>query len=254
MPVYDEQPVSFELDLIQPDWPAPQSIVACSTTRSGGVSGAGFKSLNLATHVNDNAQQVAINRQRLVDYLKLPSEPQWLQQTHSIKVVDLDTESLRDGDAALTSIAGKVAVVLTADCLPVLFCNRQGSEVAAAHAGWKGLLNGVLEQTVIKMNSPAEHIMAWMGPAIGATQFEVGSEVRDAFIQHEEEVESCFKESRQGHYLADLYAIAKLRLKKQGITSIYGGEFCTFTEKQRFFSYRREKITGRQASLIYIKK
>ncbi len=245
---------SSTLNLVQPDWPAPQTVFACCTTRTGGVSEQVFSSLNLATHVDDNLQHVMTNRQRLYSALKLPAEPQWLNQTHSIRVIDLDKDSTREGDAAITATMGKVAVVLTADCLPVLFCNRQGSEVAASHAGWKGLLNGVLEQTVSTMKSAPHDLMAWMGPAIGANRFEVGMEVRDVFLQLDGQLESCFKASRPGHFLADLYAIARIRLKNQGITSIYGGEYCTFTQNELFFSYRREKMTGRQASLIYIKK
>ncbi|MCK4707315.1 MAG: peptidoglycan editing factor PgeF [Gammaproteobacteria bacterium] len=243
-----------DLVCIFPDWPAPESIIACCTTRSGGVSQDGFASLNLATHVEDNVQHVAINRQRLVQALKLPSQPSWLNQTHSVNVIELDADDSTEGDAAITSVADKVAVVLTADCLPVLFCNRQGSEVAAAHAGWRGLLNGVLEQTVLQMKSEATDVMAWLGPAIGPLQFEVGAEVREEFINKDPELHSCFSQNRAHHYLADLYSIARLRLKKLGLSSINGGEFCTFSQADKFFSYRREKITGRQASLIYIKK
>lgn len=242
-----------ELEVITPCWPAPESVIACSTTRQGGVSQQGFESLNLASHVADNIDHVNENRQRLEQALCLPSSPCWLHQTHSIHVVNLDNDSSREGDAALTSIAGKVTAVLTADCLPVLFCNRKGTEVAAAHAGWRGLLDGVLEQTVLHMTSRAQDMMAWMGPAIGPLQFEVGAEVRDAFIHQDAETECCFEHSRAGHFLADLYSIARLRLKKLGVPSIYGGEFCTFSQTNRFFSYRREKQTGRQASLIYIK-
>lgn len=243
-----------KLEIIDADWPAPDNIVACCTTRSGGISEAGFKSLNLATHVNDNEQRVAINRELLIEKLKLPTAPRWLQQTHSTRVIKLDSDSSDDGDAALTGKQGTVAVVLTADCLPVLICNRQGSEVAAAHAGWRGLLDGVLEQTVLSMASPASELLAWMGPAIGAQQFEVGPEVRDAFIRVDAESGDYFKQNQRGFYLADLYAIARFRLKKLGLNAVYGGDYCTFTEKDRFFSYRREKVTGRQASLIYINK
>ena len=243
-----------DLACIFPDWPAPESIIACCTTRSGGVSQGGFSSLNLATHVEDDVQHVAINRQCLVQALKLPSQPRWLNQTHSVNVIDLDADDSTEGDAAITAVADKVAVVLTADCLPVLFCNRQGSEVAAAHAGWRGLLNGVLEQTVLQMKSEATDVMAWLGPAIGPLQFEVGAEVREEFINKDPELHSCFSQNRAHHYLADLYSIARLCLRKLGLPSINGGEFCTFSQADKFFSYRREKITGRQASLIYIKK
>lgn len=248
-----QQVVSAGLEVITPNWPAPETVIACCTTRQGGVSQLGYESLNLASHVEDSIEHVNENRQRLEQALCLPSTPCWLHQTHSIHVVNLDLDSSREGDAAFTSIAGKVAAVLTADCLPVLFCNRKGTEVAAAHAGWRGLLDGVLEQTVLHMASQAQDMMAWMGPAIGPLQFEVGAEVRDAFIHHDAETECCFKHTRAGHFLADLYSIARLRLKKLGVPSIYGGEFCTFSQIDQFFSYRREKQTGRQASLIYIK-
>lgn len=244
----------MSLEFILPDWHAPASISALCTTRLGGVSQGGFASFNLATHVEDDAQAVAINRQRLVDHLGLPGEPQWLNQTHSTAVIELDRDDSRKGDAAVTSAVGRVAVVLTADCLPVLFCNRQGSEVGAAHAGWRGLLDGVLEQTVLQMHSRPEEILAWLGPAIGPQRFEVGAEVRELFVQQSAASECCFVENRAGHFLADLYAIARLRLNKLGIQHIYGGQCCTYTQQQQFFSFRREKRTGRQASLIYINK
>ena len=253
MPKPEPVDSSSGLECVFADWPAPESVFACCSTRAGGVSLHGFGSLNLATHVGDDGAHVILNRQRLVDVLKLPSQPQWLNQTHSINVIDLDTDDSREGDAAMTRVKGKVAVVLTADCLPVLFCNRQGTEVAAAHAGWRGLLNGVLEKTVQKMKSPAGDIMAWMGPAIGPLQFEVGEEVREAFINNDSESRSYFKQNRASHYLADLYSISRLRLKKLGLLSVYGGEFCTFTQGEHFFSYRKEQKSGRQASLIYIK-
>ena len=241
-------------EFIIPDWKVPPGIMALCTTRIGGVSQGGFESFNLATHVGDVASHVSTNRALLRQALNLPCEPQWLEQTHSTHVVDLDSDSERQGDAAITSSVGQIAVVLTADCLPVLLCNRQGTQVAASHAGWRGLLNGVLEQTVSAMRSEPAYIQAWLGPAIGAQQFEVGAEVRAQFVQQMPASRECFRSTRPGHYLADLYALAALRLKKQGLTTISGGGFCTFSEAARFYSYRREKVTGRQASLIYIKK
>ncbi len=242
------------IEFIVPDWDAPASIRALCTTRPGGVSRAGYASLNLATHVQDSAQAVAQNRLLLRRQLQLPTEPQWLEQTHSTRVIDLDHDNNRQGDAALTRQPGRVAVVMTADCLPVLFINRQGTEVAAAHAGWRGLLNGVLEQTLDAMQSDPQHISAWLGPAIGPQHFEVGAEVRAAFIEQDAQARECFRQNRPDHYLADLYQLARLRLKKHGVNAISGGEYCTYAESERFFSYRREPITGRQASLIWISK
>lgn len=243
------------VDVILPEWDAPESIYACCTTRQGGVSKAGFESLNLATHVADDAQNVDKNRLILKQQLSLPSEPQWLNQTHTILVADLDRQCTSpEADAAITSTAGKVAVVMTADCLPVLFCNQQGTEVGAAHAGWRGLLNGILEQTVSQMKSQPSQLMAWLGPAISAQHFEVGAEVLEAFTQHDAATGEYFFNNRPGHYLADLYAIASYRLKKLGISHISGGQYCTYADSARFFSYRRDKNTGRQASLIYIKE
>lgn len=240
------------IDVIKPDWSAPQNITAFCTTREGGVSKDGFFSLNLASHVNDDPDHVHSNRQRLIENFNLPSAPQWLNQSHSIRAINLDTQTEREGDAAYTAQPGKVAVVLTADCLPVLLCNQQGSEVAAAHAGWRGLVNGVLEQTIESLRSAPEELFAWMGPAIGPQVFEVGAEVRAAFMEHSAQADSCFTENRPGHYLADLYALARLRLKKAGINHISGEEYCTYSQQAQFFSYRRDKNCGRQASLIYI--
>jgi polyphenol oxidase len=243
------------LQIIPAEWvlQAP-SVTAFCTTRAGGVSEGDFASLNLADHVQDNPQAVAKNRQLLKQQLALPAEPDWLKQTHSIDVIDLDRSASREGDAAYCSSPGRIAVVMTADCLPVLFCNTAGSEVAAAHAGWRGLVNGILEQNVAAMNSENGQIMAWLGPAIGPAKFEVGSEVRAQFIEQDAEAASCFSQNRPGHYLADLYSLARIRLYKAGVTLISGGEFCTFSEQERFFSYRRENVTGRQASMIYINK
>lgn len=245
---------SFKLDLIEPNWQAPDTICAYSTTRTGGISEDGYNSLNLASHVNDRREHVDENRFRLKQFLGFETEPEWLQQTHSTTVINLDAEHSRDGDASFTAEPGKVAVVLTADCLPVLFCNHQGSEVAAAHAGWRGLLNGVLEQTVSQMNSKAEELLAWMGPAIGPLQFEVGKEVRQFFIQLTAENNAFFTQSGPDAYLADLYSIARLRLNQLGVEQVSGGDRCTYSEMDCFFSYRREKDSGRQASMIYINK
>ena len=242
------------VDLIVPDWAVSDSIVACCTTRNGGVSQDGYTSLNLADHVADDPFRVVQNRALLRQALNLPSEPEWLNQTHSVDVAHLDRSNTRDADAAITVQPGKVVVVMTADCLPVLFCNQAGTEVGAAHAGWRGLLNGVLEKTVEAMSSNASQIHAWLGPAIGPDHFEVGPEVYRAFTEQDPAMSAYFIPSnKDGHYLADLYSIARARLKKIGLVHISGGEHCTFGDAERFFSFRREKVTGRQASLIYIK-
>jgi YfiH family protein len=243
---------SAAIDWITPEWNAPAQIHAACTTRSGGVSSGGYASLNLATHVEDSPQAVEQNRRVLRQQLNLPAEPEWLEQTHSTRVINLAQQTTRTGDAAFTREAGQVAVVLTADCLPVLFCNTAGTEVAAAHAGWRGLLAGVLEQTVGAMQSEPAQILAWLGPAIGPQHFEVGNEVRAAFVQQDARATDSFQQNRPGHYLADLYRLARQRLKKHGIGAISGGNDCTYAEPERFFSYRRESKTGRQASLIWI--
>ena len=242
-----------ELELLQPDWPAPPNVVALQTTRSGGFSNQGYTSLNLAAHVGDDDRRVSSNRALLAQSCDLPAEPAWLEQTHSTRVINLDRERDRQGDAAFTACPGTVAVVLTADCLPVLFCHRDGSKVAAAHAGWRGLVSGILERTVALMQAPPHELMAWLGPAIGPAKFEVGAEVLQAFVDEQAESAAAFSENRPGHYLADLYQLARLRLKRAGVDAISGGGLCTFADSDRFFSYRREKTCGRQASLIYIK-
>lgn len=242
-----------EIGLIRPQWPAPSHVHACSTSRQSGVSEGVYAGLNLALHVEDSADHVMENRRRLKQQLNLPAEPLWLEQVHGKKVVDAGqvTCTPPQADASYSRHANTVCSVMTADCLPVLFCNRSGDRVAAAHAGWRGLADDVLEATISAMSEPAENLLAWMGPAIGAKAFEVGSEVRDVFIRQQEEAEEAFTENRPGHYLADIYQLASLRLKKQGVLSIYGGEYCTYTDADHFYSYRRDGKTGRQASMIW---
>jgi hypothetical protein len=241
-------------ELITPDWPAPDCIVALQTTRNGGVSGGDFSSFNLAQHVGDDPADVTANRQLLLQACALPAGPCWLEQTHSTRAIDLDTETSREGDAGFTSRPGRVAVVMTADCLPVLMCARDGSEVAAAHAGWRGLAGGILEHTVSRMRNDPRQLLAWLGPAIGPRRFEVGSEVRQAFVSDLAATDAAFVENRPGHYLADLYQLARLRLKRAGLDATFGGGLCTLSEPERLFSYRRDRVCGRQASLIYIKQ
>lgn len=233
------------------DWPVPKHVKTLITTRDGGVSRAPYDSLNLGHHVEDDPQAVKENRDRLCQHL--PSEPVWLQQVHGTKVVEAKTsEPGIEADAVFTESTGSVCAVMTADCLPVLFTNVQGSKVAAAHAGWKGLMDGVLEAT-LEMFAKDDVVIAYMGPAIGPSAFEVGPEVRDGFMQHHVEAESCFKPSdHEGKWLGDMYALARIRLLAKGVKRIYGGMECTFTQEDKYFSYRRDGITGRMASCIWI--
>lgn len=236
---------------IQPDWPAPANIRALVTTRAGGVSIAPFDSLNLGDHVGDVPQAVAENRARLRRYL--PAAPVWLQQVHGNHVVDLDhVPVLACGDASMTRQAQTVCAMMTADCLPVLFCDDTGAVVAAAHAGWRGLAAGVLEATVGAMGVRPECIMAWLGPAIGPAAFEVGSDVRDAFLSKDPGAVDAFVTHQQpGKWLADIYMLARRRLVRAGVVRVYGGGLCTWHDRARFFSYRRDGVTGRFATLIW---
>jgi YfiH family protein len=250
----------MSLDLIVPQWPAPANVHAATTTRSGGVSQSPFDSLNVAGHVGDEAVSVATNRQRLAVALLLPEKPHWLSQVHGTAVVKLDSGSigLPEADASMTGELDCVCAVLTADCLPVLFCDRAGTKVAAAHAGWRGLAAGVLESTVEALGVPGDEILAWLGPAIGPQFFEVGEEVYQAFVEQNAEASSAFVSStasnKKGRWLADLYQLARIRLKNAGVTSVYGGDYCTFEDQERFYSFRRDGETGRMASLIWLEK
>ena len=245
------------LHVIEPDWPAPLSVKALVTTRHGGVSTGPFGTLNLGDHVGDADSSVLTNRKRLSQLL--PSEPCWLKQVHGINVVPADARFQgSEADASFTREIGHVSCVMTADCLPVLFCNIQGTQVAAAHAGWRGLLDGVLEETLSTFDE-TDQVMVWLGPAIGPDAFEVGPEVRSGFIKKDNNSQNAFKASplNEGKYLADLYELARQRLKAQGVERVYGGQYCTYLDKTddgdfRFFSYRREGVTGRLASCIWL--
>jgi len=241
------------LDLILPEWTAPKNIRAYTTTRRGGYSQFPYDSLNLADHVGDVAETVAKNRALLQRELALPNEPIWLQQVHGIEAVAATVENKnRCADAVYTDQVGKVCVVLTADCLPVLFCDKAGTKVAAAHAGWRGLAAGVLEQTVTALACPPQEILAWLGPAIGAQAFEVGEEVRETFIAQLPQAAQAFTPTRSHHWFADLYLLARQRLQHLGIQEIFGGNECTYRDADRFYSYRRDKATGRMATLIWL--
>lgn len=238
------------MNWLTPDWPAPASVRACVTTREGGVSEAPFDSLNLGDHVDDRPEAVAENRRRLTDHFSI--KPAWLQQVHGIAVVHADPGIVATADASWTATPGIACAAMTADCLPALFCNRAGTRVAAAHAGWRGLAAGVLEATLDTLDVPAEDVLVWLGPAIGPKAFEVGPEVREVFINQLPEAAEAFVPSdNAGKFMADIYLLARLRLAERGVTAVYGGGFCTVTDP-RFFSYRRAARTGRFASLVWL--
>lgn len=242
---------------IYPDWPAPSNVKAVMTTRHGGVSVSPFSSMNLGTHVDDSPKHVEQNRSLLKQALALPSDPLWLNQIHGTAIANHKVDHMDcDADAVLSHEAGEVCTIMTADCLPVLFCNRQGTSVAAAHAGWRGLQNGILEKCVATMNCEPNEILVWLGAAIGPTAFEVGPEVREAFISVYEASETAFvsNPNNPGKWLANIYQLANIHLGVAGIKTenIYGGGRCTFSEESLFFSYRRENRTGRMASLIWL--
>ena len=250
------------MDLIIPDWSGiPANIGALTTTRRGGVSqapyddGTGAGGLNVGTHVGDDVHAVTQNRQLLNKML--PSQPVWLNQVHGVTVVDAaSVTGVPEADASMSTVPGVVCAIQTADCLPVLFCDAAGKVVGAAHAGWRGLLHGVLGNTVERMRmAGAGEIIAWLGPAIGPQSFEVGEEVMHAYTERDRDAHASFTpvSDRPGKYWADIYQLARQALVKAGINKIYGGGFCTVTDRDTFYSYRRDKVTGRMASLIWIK-
>lgn len=243
--------IGLKLSTLAPDWPAPSHVHAYATLRHGGVSAGPYANLNLGSHVGDDPAAVADNRRRLAAALELPEEPRWLEQVHGTRVLDLDSESIEPADGAATARAGVVCAVLTADCLPVLLTDRRGRCVGAAHAGWRGLLKGVLPAAVTALDAPPDEVLAWLGPAIGQPAFEVGDEVRDAFAANGFSTERSFLPNPRGRWQADLYALAVESLHRAGVTAIYGGGYCTFQDSTRFFSHRREAPCGRMATLIW---
>jgi len=243
--------MSLPEHLIIPDWPAPFNVKALQTTRAGGISSAPYDSFNLGDHVGD--APLAVERNRILLNRLLPSEPVWLNQMHGTVVVNADRAScLPQADACIARHRAAVCVVMTADCLPVLLCDTQGSVVGAAHAGWKGLAAGVIEATVQAMDVAPENIMVWLGPAISQDEFEVGDEVRAAFLAIQPQAASAFIPGRNGKWFADLCALARLRLNALGINRIYGGGSCTYRERDRYFSYRRDGVTGRMGTFIWL--
>ncbi|HET7269082.1 MAG TPA: peptidoglycan editing factor PgeF [Oleiagrimonas sp.] len=239
-----------------PDWPVPASVHAAVTTRLGpGVSAAPYDRLNLGLHTGDDAEAVHSNRQAVRHALALPSAPRWLQQVHGVRVAELGplpNEQAPEADAAVSRIPGTVLAIMTADCLPVLFCADDGREIGAAHAGWRGLAGGVLEATVAAMATSPSHLLAWLGPCIGAASYEVGEQVRQAFVDTDKQAASAFVATRRGHWHADLAQLARQRLRAAGVERIGGGGFDTFSDT-RLYSYRRDGArSGRFASLIWL--
>lgn len=238
--------------MIYPDWPAPANVFACTTTRRGGASQAPYDAFNLAGHVGDAAASVQANRLELCRHLALPTEPVWLEQVHGCRVVDAAAAgSTARADASVSFQANVVCVVLTADCLPALICSRRGDRVAAVHAGWRGLAAGVLEATVDALKIDPQELLVWLGPAIGPQAFQVGAEVREVFLDVHPEAAEAFAPQAGGYWLADLYALARIRLGSVGVKAVHGGNMCTFSQDSLFYSYRREAVTGRMASLIW---
>lgn len=241
------------MELIRPDWPAPARVRACFTTRSGGGSEGPFASLNLGDHVGDDPKCVARNRASLRDRLGLPAEPLWLRQVHGCEVADSAVALFGcAADASVARSPGQVCAVMTADCLPLLLCDASGRAVAAVHAGWRGLVAGVVEQTVGVLGGDPGQILAWLGPAIGPDAFEVGGDVRDQFLAADPGAGAAFRAGVAGRWLADLYTLARGRLENVGVREVFGGGYCTYSDPGRFFSYRRDGVTGRMAGLIWL--
>lgn len=238
-------------DAITPPWPAPPRVRSLMTTRRGGVSLGSYASLNLAEHVGDDPE--AVRRNRALLRAHLPSEPKWLQQVHGARVARVDGALYpKAGDGAVARQRGTVCAVMVADCLPVLLCDESGTAVGIAHAGWRGLAMGILEQTVSAMGAAPRSLLAWLGPAIGPAAFEVGDEVREVFVQQDPQAAAAFIPGTPGKWLCDLHALARRRLAGAGVVRIFGGGECTFSDPGRYFSYRRDGATGRMAALIWL--
>lgn len=238
---------------IIPDWPAPSTVRAAVTTRQQGVSRSPYDSFNLATHVGDQPESVASNRNLLRQQLHLPDEPLWLNQVHGQCIAHHDgTANEPEADGSYSDQVGQVCVVMTADCLPVLLCNQAGTEVAAVHAGWRGLAGGVIADAVHSFASPPGELLAWLGPAIGPEKFEVGQEVYEAFVTTNPAAADGFRAVDESHWLADLYYLARLQLNQLGVSHVSGGDHCTMTDTERFYSFRRDGVTGRMAALIWL--
>ncbi|MGH8062022.1 MAG: peptidoglycan editing factor PgeF [Pseudoxanthomonas sp.] len=250
--------------VLRAQWPVTANVHAFTTLRHGaGVSVAPFDEFNLGARCGDDAQAVVANRAALIEDFALPSPPRWLQQVHGVEVARFtDPAFTGEGtepvaDASVTSDPGVVLAILTADCLPVVFVNEEGSEIGAAHAGWRGLASGVLENTVAAMQAPAGKLVAWLGPAAGPQAYEIGEEVFDAFVSQDARAASAFAATRPGHWRVDLYALARQRLAELGITRVHGGDLCTLSDPRRFYSHRRSTSegggrTGRMATVVWM--
>lgn len=245
----------MSVNWLHADWPAPPSIVAGVTTRVGGASVGKYASLNLAAHVGDVPERVCRNRSQFVAMCGLPGEPRWLDQVHGTRVVHVEALSAGNGapeaDAIIAERGDVVCAVMTADCLPILLCSMDGLEIAAVHGGWRGLANGIIEATVESMSNPSNSLIAWLGPAISQAAFEVGNDVRDAFLNDNMDAGGWFAANQYGRWQADLCGLARQRLATAGVTEVYGGGLCTYGDEERFFSYRRDGQCGRMASFIF---
>ena len=238
-------------DWITPEWPAPARVKTLITTRNGGVSAGAYASFNLGWSSGDDKTAVDANRRKL--RACLPQEPKWLRQMHGAHAVIADGRTdIPEADAAIARKAGTVCAVMIADCMPILLCDRAGSVVAVAHAGWRGLSAGIIETTVLKMDVSPGELLAYLGPAIGPAAFEVGSDVRDAFTAADPAAADAFQPHRMDKWLADLFQLARLGLARSGVRQIFGGDFCTYSDAARFYSYRRDQETGRMAALIWL--
>jgi polyphenol oxidase len=248
-----EAAVRGALAVLTPDWPAPPAVRAAFTLRAGGVSAAPYDSLNVGAHVGDAPASVAENRRRVRERLSLPDEPAWLEQVHGTDVIELAAEApRRPADAVITRLPRRVCVVQVADCMPVLFAARDASAVGIAHAGWRGLAAGVLEATVSRLGVPPARLMVWLGPAISAQHFEVGGEVREAFVAQDAGAAAAFAANARGRWQCDLATLARRRLATLGIATVAGGAWCTYADRGRFFSFRRDGQCGRMAALIWL--
>ena len=245
--------MSGSIEWLEPEWPAPGRVRVLSTLRTGGSSSGPYASLNLAAHVGDVARDVATNRRLLRDAARLPAEPLWLTQVHGVRVVEnFEGAEPPCADASIVTEPGRVCAVMTADCLPVVLTDRAGSRVGVAHAGWRGLADGVLEATVQALACDPAELHAWCGPAIGQQAFEVGAEVREVFIRRAAAAEAHFVGNDRGRFQADLYGLGRLLLNAAGVGSVHGGGWCTATDRDRFFSFRRDGTTGRMATLAWL--
>lgn len=234
------------------DWPAPAGVSSWQTMRPGGVSSGSWQTLNLGTHVGDRPESVARNRELLARELRLPAEPRWLDQVHGTRILHLDRGEAGSADGAVTGTPGVVLAIMTADCLPVLLATQDGHRIGVAHAGWRGLAAGVLAAAVAAFECPPSRLLAWLGPAIGQAAFEVGPEVRAAFMARDEASAECFVPNARGRWQADLDGLARRQLSRSGVVEIHGRPQCTFSDPARFFSHRREAPCGRMATLIWM--